>query len=138
MLYSEVVSVQYIGFTPYLFIEDELYIPYNFSLGSEFKLGQFFSLIPYFGFGGVLNESEADTTGYFGLMTNFFLGDYFSIMLNLRGDSDDGTAFWVRDLDTTCRKLLLRIPTVHKTHRILFVHDLSHGRCGYHSQSQPR
>ncbi len=93
MLYTEVLSVQYIGFTPYLFIEDELYIPYNFSLGSEFKLGQFFSLIPYIGFGGVLNESEADTTGYFGLMTNFFLGDYFSIMLNLRGDSDDGTAF---------------------------------------------
>jgi hypothetical protein len=50
-------------------------------------------LIPYIGFGGVLNESEADTTGYFGLMTNFFLGDYFSIILNLRGDSDDGTAF---------------------------------------------
>ena len=92
ILYTEVLDVQYIGFTPYLYIVDELYIPYNFSIGSEFKLGQFFSLIPYLGFGGILNESEADTTGYFGLMTNFFIGDYFSLSLNLRGDSDDGTA----------------------------------------------
>lgn len=93
MMYTDVLSVQYIGFTPYFFIEDELYIPYNFSLGTEFKLGQFVSLIPYLGFVGILNESEADTTGYFGLMTHFFLGDYFSIMLNLRGDSDDGNVF---------------------------------------------
>jgi hypothetical protein len=69
-------------------------VPYNLSIGTEFKIAHFISLIPNIGFRGILNDSAYSTVGVFGLSTNFFIGEFASLGLNLSGDSNDGISFF--------------------------------------------
>ena len=88
---------QYTGNFAYrqFFTSTSVLIPYNLSIGTEFKIAHFISFIPHIGFSGILNDSAYSTVGVFGLSTNFFIGEFASLGLDLSGDSDDGVSFFL-------------------------------------------
>lgn len=69
-------------------------VPYQFSIGSEFTFGEYFSLVPALGIRGIANE-DIDSIFCYGIQANFLVNDHFSIGLSFEGTEESGKTFAV-------------------------------------------
>jgi hypothetical protein len=85
-------SSYYYDYYDLMSVADTL-IPWEIVLGTEFKLGDMFSLVPVIGTSGYL-DLDVDSSFYYGLSANIFFSEFWSATVGFAKNPDlDATSF---------------------------------------------